>query len=366
MSGWALLRLLGRGCRLRPTAPRAALAPLRSARSGPPSRVLPSFLSRRFSPEFEGLSPAIVEKHLLPAQLWKLLGSTFYFSTSGSCRNGKSGEGSKGKSPEEDEGGISRAVGACCWEPSDNCSSETDGPGCRVELLESLLLPPSAQSTAHAEEKETWNASQLVWGLWLGASSSSLLLDALLCFPSQEEKKRREREDQMYRERLRTLLLIAIIMSLLNSLSTSGGNISWNDFVNEMLAKGEVQRIQVVPESDIVEIYLHPGAVVFGRPRLALMYRMQVANIDKFEEKLRAAEEELNISVKDRIPVSYKRTGFFGKYGEFWRPPTHPTMCLSLLHFAVAPALPVLHVQHPKRSQWPRPGHQRLLGATDV
>ncbi|CAH2324358.1 paraplegin [Pelobates cultripes] len=127
-----------------------------------------------------------------------------------------------------------------------------------------------------------------------------------------EEKKRREREDQMYRERLRTLFIIAVVMSLLNSLSTSGGNISWNDFVNEMLAKGEVLRIQVVPESDIVEIFLHPGAVVFGRPRLALMYRMQVANIDKFEEKLRAAEDELKIDIKDRIPVSYKRTGFFG------------------------------------------------------
>uniref|UniRef100_A0A673LE23 Mitochondrial inner membrane m-AAA protease component paraplegin n=1 Tax=Sinocyclocheilus rhinocerous TaxID=307959 RepID=A0A673LE23_9TELE len=116
----------------------------------------------------------------------------------------------------------------------------------------------------------------------------------------------------MYRERLRTLFIIAVIMSLLNSINTSGGNISWNDFVNEMLAKGEVSRVQVVPESDIVEIYLHPGAVIFGRPRLALMYRMQVANIDKFEEKLRAAEEELNIDTKDRIPVTYKRTGFFG------------------------------------------------------
>lgn len=107
--------------------------------------------------------------------------------------------------------------------------------------------------------------------LWLGAQSiyspaHNANLDVLLCFPSLEEKRRREREDQMYRERLRTLFLIAVIMSLLNSLSTSGGNISWNDFVNEMLAKGEVQRVQVVPESDIVEIYLHPGAVVFGRP----------------------------------------------------------------------------------------------------
>uniref|UniRef100_A0A673A6Q6 Mitochondrial inner membrane m-AAA protease component paraplegin n=1 Tax=Sphaeramia orbicularis TaxID=375764 RepID=A0A673A6Q6_9TELE len=128
----------------------------------------------------------------------------------------------------------------------------------------------------------------------------------------EQEKKRREQEDQMYRERLRTLFFIGLILSLLNSINNSGGNISWNDFVNEMLAKGEVSRVQVVPEGDIVEIYLHPGAVIFGRPRLALMYRMQVANIDKFEEKLRAAEEELNIDTKDRIPVSYKRSGFFG------------------------------------------------------
>ncbi|XP_067854131.1 mitochondrial inner membrane m-AAA protease component paraplegin isoform X3 [Heptranchias perlo] len=128
----------------------------------------------------------------------------------------------------------------------------------------------------------------------------------------EEEKRRREREDQMYRERLRTLFIIAVIMSLLNSINSSGGNISWNDFVQEMLAKGEVARVQVVPESDVVEIYLHPGAVIFGRPRLALMYRMQVANIDKFEEKLRTVENELGIDGKDRIPVSYKRTGFFG------------------------------------------------------
>uniref|UniRef100_A0A8D3CJS5 Mitochondrial inner membrane m-AAA protease component paraplegin n=1 Tax=Scophthalmus maximus TaxID=52904 RepID=A0A8D3CJS5_SCOMX len=129
----------------------------------------------------------------------------------------------------------------------------------------------------------------------------------------EEEKKRREQEEKMYRDRLVTLVIISLIFTLLNSISSSiGGNISWNDFVNEMLAKGEVSRVQVVPESDIVEIYLHPGAVIFGRPRLALTYRMQVANIDKFEEKLRAAQEELNIDTKDRIPVLYRRTGFFG------------------------------------------------------
>uniref|UniRef100_A0A8C0GDA9 SPG7 matrix AAA peptidase subunit, paraplegin n=1 Tax=Chelonoidis abingdonii TaxID=106734 RepID=A0A8C0GDA9_CHEAB len=236
----ALLQLLLRGPRWRrlgPTGPAWGWGGS-GLRSAPVSGRVSSFfslqtlLSRTLSPTFQGLSGLLVKQHVIrdPVRLWKLLGSTYYFSTSGSRWNSNKNEGSKGKSPEEDE----------------------------------------------------------------------------------EEKKRKEREDQMYRERLRTLFLIAVIMSLLNSLTISGVNISWNDFVNEMLAKGEVQSIQVVPESDIVQIYLHPGAVVFGRPRLSLMYRMQVANIDKFEEKLRAAEEELNIDVKDRIPVSYKRTGFFG------------------------------------------------------
>uniref|UniRef100_A0A8C7VU21 Mitochondrial inner membrane m-AAA protease component paraplegin n=1 Tax=Oncorhynchus mykiss TaxID=8022 RepID=A0A8C7VU21_ONCMY len=195
--------------------------------------LIQQLLHRPMSPRLTAISKLMIKNSLFknPVDLWNILGSTNYFSTSQSKQQDqKNSDGPKGKTPEEDE----------------------------------------------------------------------------------EEKKRREQEDQMYRERLRTLFIIALVMSLLNSINTSGGNISWNDFVNEMLAKGEVSRVQVVPESDIVEIYLHPGAVIFGRPRLALMYRMQVANIDKFEEKLRAAEEELNIDAKDRIPVSYKRTGFFG------------------------------------------------------
>ncbi|XP_033613642.1 paraplegin isoform X1 [Fukomys damarensis] len=195
-------------------------------------RALQSLRLRMLTPTFEGMDGLLLKQYLVqnPVGLWRLLGGTYYFSTSRMRQKNKDNDKSKGKAPGDDE----------------------------------------------------------------------------------EERRRKEREDQMYRERLRTLFVIAVVMSLLNLLSSSGGNISWNDFVSEMLAKGEVQRVQVVPESDVVEVYLHPGAVVFGRPRLALVYRMQVANIDKFEEKLRAAEDELNIESKDRIPVSYKRTGFFG------------------------------------------------------
>jgi spastic paraplegia protein 7 len=69
----------------------------------------------------------------------------------------------------------------------------------------------------------------------------------------------------------------------------------------------------VYPGLPAVSRWVLIGLVCLVLQRLALMYRMQVANIDKFEEKLRAAEKELNIDNKDRIPVSYKRTGFFGK-----------------------------------------------------
>ncbi|KAM9816853.1 mitochondrial inner membrane m-AAA protease component paraplegin [Neosynchiropus ocellatus] len=125
----------------------------------------------------------------------------------------------------------------------------------------------------------------------------------------EEEKKGAEQTKWAW---MRNLLFITFFAYVLKSLNNNSKNVSWNDFINEMLAKGEVSRVQVVPENDIVDIHLHPGAVIFGRPKGELVYKMQVANIDKFEEKLRAAEEELNIDTKDRIPVLYRRSGFFG------------------------------------------------------
>uniref|UniRef100_A0A8C4K187 Mitochondrial inner membrane m-AAA protease component paraplegin n=1 Tax=Dromaius novaehollandiae TaxID=8790 RepID=A0A8C4K187_DRONO len=131
----------------------------------------------------------------------------------------------------------------------------------------------------------------------------------------EEDEKRRKRENQMHLDRLRALLILTFILLMFRftvSENREGTNISWNYFVNEMLAKGEVQRIEVVPESDIVEVYLHPGGTPHGQVNVTLLYTMRVANIDKFEEKLRAAEDELNIDEKERLPVSYKHPGFYG------------------------------------------------------
>ncbi|KAJ8794127.1 hypothetical protein J1605_019041 [Eschrichtius robustus] len=89
---------------------------------------------------------------------------------------------------------------------------------------------------------------------------------------NEEERRLKERKDQLYWEHLLTLCVITVLMSWLVSPSTSRGTISWTNFVHEMLARSQVQKVQVVPHSDVVEVYLHPGAVVFGWPRLALMH----------------------------------------------------------------------------------------------
>lgn len=166
-------------------------------------------------------------------------GAINFFSTSQSKQEKNKSNDSKGKIPEEDEGKW--------W----------------IALADWYI---AAQELHH---------------IWLWSQFLSLIL-FILSFHNpphlSDEKKRRDQDDQMYRERLRTLFIIALIMSLLNSINTSGGNISWNDFVNEMLAKGEVSRVQVVPESDIVEIYLHPGAVIFGRPVRCAGFNAQTHN----------------------------------------------------------------------------------------
>ncbi|XP_071812498.1 terminal nucleotidyltransferase 4B-like isoform X2 [Apostichopus japonicus] len=75
------------------------------------------------------------------------------------------------------------------------------------------------------------------------------------------------------------LLILLLIITLLNMLSKGDDaqNISWQTFINDMLAKGEVKGLSVTyydsdgsgeasnPESDVVHVFLDDGAIVFGR-----------------------------------------------------------------------------------------------------
>lgn len=83
--------------------------------------------------------------------------------------------------------------------------------------------------------------------------------------------------------------------------------ISWNEFVHQMLAKGEVQEIIVKPELDLVTIVLHEGAVIKGRKSDIRVFQMIVADGSRLEEKLREAENALGIKEGYGIPIVYER-----------------------------------------------------------
>lgn len=109
---------------------------------------------------------------------------------------------------------------------------------------------------------------------------------------------------------------IFMIMSVLFAeiMKQQDVEVSWNYFVNEMLAKGEVVRLDVDPEKDCVFIYLHDAETTKGQRPVQRVHRMKVANIDKVEEKLRAEEEALNIALLDRIPITYRRVDVSNKF----------------------------------------------------
>ncbi|XP_798395.4 paraplegin [Strongylocentrotus purpuratus] len=149
----------------------------------------------------------------------------------------------------------------------------------------------------------------------------------------REDQDQKDDEDPSKKagdgENIRMLIVVMLILTLLNLLSRGdeAQNISWQSFVNDMLAKGEVKDVSVTyydtdgsgesknPESDVVHVFLHDGAIVFGREvgrGQPNHFRMRVGNIQKFEQKLREVEEQLGIAHKDRIQIRYQHSSSDG------------------------------------------------------
>jgi len=83
--------------------------------------------------------------------------------------------------------------------------------------------------------------------------------------------------------------------------------VSWNEFLHHMLAKGEVEEIIVRPDLDVVTVILYDGAVIKGKRVDHSTYHMNIVDIKKFEEKLRAAEQQLGIPSGSGVTVVYER-----------------------------------------------------------
>ncbi|XP_068622297.1 mitochondrial inner membrane m-AAA protease component paraplegin isoform X2 [Battus philenor] len=107
------------------------------------------------------------------------------------------------------------------------------------------------------------------------------------------------------------------ILIIMSSLMVPGDNtqneviryVSWNEFVYNMLAKGEVEQLIVRPDIEVVTIILHEGAIIKGKRATHRVHHMNVGDIHRFEEKLR--ETEKSLGVKEGVRVIYDRNGGF-------------------------------------------------------
>ena len=99
-----------------------------------------------------------------------------------------------------------------------------------------------------------------------------------------------------------------ILLALMSSIQDNVPETSWSIFLRLMLKAGEVEKLEVSSQRDKVYVYLAKGAIINGREVFGFgpHYSFTMSgNIQAFENKLRAAQEELGISSNEFIPVKY-------------------------------------------------------------
>ena len=93
-----------------------------------------------------------------------------------------------------------------------------------------------------------------------------------------ENNKSSDNDNNQQNDRDKKLIIgtsLSIIMTILyeylktnktkNNIQNGNATISWNEFVNQMLSKGEVQELLAFKESEVVHVKLHPNAIINGK-----------------------------------------------------------------------------------------------------
>ncbi|KAK9764171.1 AAA ATPase afg3, partial [Basidiobolus ranarum] len=102
---------------------------------------------------------------------------------------------------------------------------------------------------------------------------------------------------------------LAVSAYLVYSLTSSKGNvqeITWQEFRNNYLDRGLVEKLTVVNKNRVRVQLIHSGSRAGNegvRPGNVIMFN--IGSIDSFEKKLEDAQSELNIPSNERIPVAY-------------------------------------------------------------
>ncbi|XP_054012405.1 paraplegin [Hylaeus anthracinus] len=82
----------------------------------------------------------------------------------------------------------------------------------------------------------------------------------------------------------------------------------WDDFVNEMLLKGEVEQITI--SDPLISIILRPGAIYKGNKMINRSFLVHDPHYAKIlEDKIREVERAVGIKAEDGVPIKYTHKG---------------------------------------------------------
>ncbi|KAJ8687520.1 hypothetical protein QAD02_023314 [Eretmocerus hayati] len=138
--------------------------------------------------------------------------------------------------------------------------------------------------------------------------------------PSSDSNKNSKKNDNdkkaaMIKLSILTMISYVVLLSLLYSVPSKDGGkneesprfVSWNEFVHQMLVKGEVKQLVVRPELEMVTIVLHDGAIIKGKKSPFRTYSLVLPNASALEEKVRETERTLGIKPENGVPIVYER-----------------------------------------------------------
>ncbi|XP_065832652.1 mitochondrial inner membrane m-AAA protease component paraplegin-like [Oscarella lobularis] len=107
-------------------------------------------------------------------------------------------------------------------------------------------------------------------------------------------------------QQLIPLIVLAALYLAANSKDPTP-DVTWSVFLKEMLLKGEVRELVVNSSRDRCFVYLHKGAVIYGKEvGPPPQYSFSISSADSLEKKLMQAQEELGIDPSGCIPVTYQ------------------------------------------------------------
>ncbi|CAK9803390.1 SPG7 [Anthophora plagiata] len=97
--------------------------------------------------------------------------------------------------------------------------------------------------------------------------------------------------------------LLLFLVGIFTKTLIAVDRLDWNEFINEVLLKGQVKEIQIYPTR--MQIILKPGATYKRKHLTPILLVHNTPDVKVIEKKIRAVEKNMGIRMEDGLPIKY-------------------------------------------------------------